>query len=145
MQRRLDGHIHDGARLPRDAGAADATMPVVTRRSISAMAYNQGLADDIRAHLGAMKGLSEKEMFGGIAFLVNGNMAVGVSADDLMVRVGKEAHDEAVARSGARMFDLSARPMRGWIVVSPEGIASDADLASWIDQGVAFAENLPPK
>jgi hypothetical protein len=145
MQRRLDGHIHDGARLPRDAGAADATMPVVTRRSISAMAYNQGLADDIRAHLGAMKGLSEKEMFGGIAFLVNGNMAVGVSADDLMVRVGKEAHDEAVARPGARMFDLSARPMRGWIVVSPEGIASDADLASWIDQGVAFAENLPPK
>ncbi|HEX9855421.1 MAG TPA: TfoX/Sxy family protein [Acidimicrobiia bacterium] len=117
----------------------------MTRRSISAMAYNQGLADDIRAHLGAMKGLSEKEMFGGIAFLVNGNMAVGVSADDLMVRVGKEAHDEAVARPGARMFDLSARPMRGWIVVSPEGIASDADLASWIDQGVAFAENLPPK
>ena len=109
------------------------------------MAYDEGLADDIRAHLATRRGLSEKEMFGGIAFLVDGNMAVGVSGDSLMVRVGKDAHDEAVSRPGARIFDMSSRPMRGWVVVSPEGFADDAVLDAWIDQGVAYAESLPPK
>jgi streptomycin 6-kinase len=62
-----------------------------------------------------------------------------------MVRVGKDAHDEAVARPGARIFDMSARPMRGWVVVDPEGLVDDATLAAWIDQGVAYAVSLPPK
>lgn len=115
------------------------------RRSIGVVAYDAGLADDIRAHLGTRRGLSEKEMFGGIAFLVDGNMAVGVSGDSLMVRVGKDAHDEAVARPGARIFDMGERPMRGWVVVSPDGFADDAALAAWIDQGVAYATSLPPK
>jgi TfoX/Sxy family transcriptional regulator of competence genes len=109
------------------------------------MAYDQHLAIDIRSRIGSQPCLAEKEMFGGIAFMVHGNMAVGVSGDELMVRVGKEAHDEAVARPGARIFDLSARPMRGWILVSREGLATDADLDSWIQQGVAYAESLPPK
>ena len=109
------------------------------------MAYDKALADDIRARIGDHPGLTEKEMFGGIAFMVNGNMAVGVSSDELMVRVGKDAHDEAVALRGARIFDLSARPMRGWLVVAPEGFATDADLDAWIERGVAFAESLPPK
>jgi TfoX/Sxy family transcriptional regulator of competence genes len=109
------------------------------------MAYDPRLADDVRAHLGDHPGLTEKQMFGGIAFMVNGNMAVGVSGNELMVRVGKEAHDEAVARPGARIFDLSARPMRGWVSVAPEGFATDGDLHSWIEQGVAYAEGLPPK
>jgi hypothetical protein len=72
-------------------------------------------------------------------------MAVGVSGDELMVRVGKEAHDEAMSLPGARLFDKSARPMRGWILVGSEGIAGDADLDAWINRGVAFAETLPPK
>ena len=84
-------------------------------------------------------------MFGGIAFMLNGNMAVGVSGEDLMVRVGKEAHDEAMALPGARTFDMSGRPMPGWILVAPEGIASDTDLDAWINRGVAWAESLPPK
>jgi TfoX/Sxy family transcriptional regulator of competence genes len=84
-------------------------------------------------------------MFGGIAFMLNGNMAVGVSGDELMVRVGKDAHDEAMTLPGARLFDMSARPMRGWILVAPEGIASDSDLDAWINRGVAWAETLPPK
>ena len=109
------------------------------------MAYNQGLADDLRARLGGRPGLSQREMFGGIAFMINGNMAVGVSGDDLMVRVGKDAHDEAVTRPGARDFDMSGRPMRGWILVSPEGFATERDLGRWVDQGVTFAEGLPPK
>jgi hypothetical protein len=109
------------------------------------VAYDERLADDIRAHLGTRRGLSEKQMFGGIAFLVDGNMAVGVSGDSLMVRVGKDAHDEALARPGARIFDMSARPMRGWVVVDPGGLVDDATLAAWIDQGVAYAVSLPPK
>lgn len=84
-------------------------------------------------------------MFGGIAFMIHGNMAVGVSGDELMVRVGKDAHDEAVALPGARMFDMSARPMRGWVAVAPEGFTRDEDFDAWIDRGVAFAETLPPK
>ena len=84
-------------------------------------------------------------MFGGLAFMVGGNMAVGVSRDELMVRVGKEAHDEAVSRPGARIFDLSARPMRGWVVVSPLGFLSDAQFDAWVDQGVRYAESMPTK
>ena len=90
------------------------------------MAYDHDLADDIRAHIGDHPALSEREMFGGIAFMIGGNMAVGVSGDELMVRVGKEAHDEAVAKPGARTFDMSARPMKGWISVAPDGLTGDA-------------------
>ena len=115
------------------------------RVASSVMAYSAGLADDIRARIGAHPGLSEREMFGGIAFMIGRNMAVGVAGNELMVRVGKDAHDESVARPGARTFDMSARPMRGWIVVAPEGIADDAALDAWIAQGVAYAESLPPK
>ncbi len=109
------------------------------------MAYNQGLADDVRANLVNRADLSEREMFGGIAFLLNGNMAVGVSGNELMVRVGKDAHDDAVSRPGARVFDMSSRPMKGWILVSAEGLTSEEDLGGWISRGVAFVETLPPK
>jgi TfoX/Sxy family transcriptional regulator of competence genes len=109
------------------------------------VAFNQGLADDIRARIGSHSGLTEKQMFGGIAFMIGGNMAVGVSGDELMVRVGKDAHDEAVSRPGARIFDLSSRPMRGWVVVSPEGFTTETELDGWIRQGVTHAESLPRK
>jgi hypothetical protein len=109
------------------------------------MAYDRALAGEIRMRLGGHPGLSEKEMFGGIGFMIHGNMAVGVSGEDLMVRVGKDAHDEAMARPGTRLFDMTGRPMRGWILVSPAGFPAEDDLASWIDQGVAFAESLPRK
>jgi TfoX/Sxy family transcriptional regulator of competence genes len=109
------------------------------------MAYSKALADEIRARIGSNPGLTERQMFGGIAFMLHGNMAVGVSGEELMVRVGKEAHDEAISLPGARIFDMSARPMRGWILVGSEGIASDADLDAWINRGIAWAETLPPK
>ena len=109
------------------------------------MAYNAGLADDIRVRIGNRTDLTEKEMFGGIAFMVGGNMAVGVSGDDLMVRVGKETYDEALTRPGVREFDMSGRPMRGWVLVSDKGYSTEADLTFWIDRGVSYAENLPPK
>lgn len=109
------------------------------------MAYNTAVADDVRARIGSHPGLTEREMFGGIAFMINGNMAVGVSGEELMVRVGKDAHDEAVALPGARMFDMSARPMRGWVSVAPEGFATYDHFEGWVDRGVTFAETLPPK
>ena len=109
------------------------------------MAYDERIAHDVRSRIGDHPGLTSREMFGGIAFMINGNMAVGVSGDELMVRVGKDAHDEAVARPGARTFDMGARPMRGWVAVAPEGFDTEADLGRWVSIGVAFAESLPPK
>ncbi|MGD2101574.1 MAG: TfoX/Sxy family protein, partial [Acidimicrobiia bacterium] len=89
------------------------------------MAYDERLANEVRSRVGPHPGVTEREMFGGIAFMINGNMAVGVSGDDLMVRVGKDAHDEAVSRPGARPFDMGPRPMRGWIAVGGAGIENE--------------------
>ncbi len=109
------------------------------------MAYDQSLATRIRSRIGTHPALTEREMFGGIAFMIGGNMAVGVHGDDLMVRVGKAGHDAAVARPGARIMDFTARPMVGWITVTAEGIVADADLDAWVDMGVTFAASLPAK
>lgn len=109
------------------------------------MAYDHRIADEIRTVIGVHPGLSEREMFGGIAFMINGNMAVGVSGDELMVRVGKESHEEAIARPGARTFDMGPRPMKGWIAVAPHGFSTEADLKSWVDEGVSYAESLAAK
>ncbi|QWB22587.1 MULTISPECIES: TfoX/Sxy family protein [Streptomyces] len=109
------------------------------------MAYDEGLAERIRERLGADPAISEKRMFGGLAFLYRGNMAVGVTSDDLMVRVGPEATDTALVRPGARFFDLTGRPMRGWVVVEGAAVAEDQALGAWVDEGRAFAASLPPK
>ncbi|MEU1481974.1 TfoX/Sxy family protein [Streptomyces sp. NPDC005760] len=109
------------------------------------MAYDEGLAERVRQHLGADPAVTEKRMFGGIAFLHQGNMAVGVTGNDLMVRVGPDATDTALARPGARLFDMTGRPMRGWVVVAGSAVAEDEALGEWIDEGRAFAASLPPK
>ena len=109
------------------------------------MTYDEGLAERIRQHLGDDPGVAEKRMFGGIAFLLHGNMAVGVTGDDLMVRVGPDATDAALARPGARLFDMTGRPMRGWVVVDPSAVTEDEALGEWIDEGYAFAAGLPAK
>jgi hypothetical protein len=109
------------------------------------VAYSEELAQRIRDEIGDHPAVVEKQMFGGIAFMVQGNMSVGVAGDELMVRVGKESDEAALAESHVRPFDLSGRPMAGWVLVGPEGIAADADLSGWIDTGVTYAESLPPK
>jgi TfoX/Sxy family transcriptional regulator of competence genes len=109
------------------------------------MAYDHALAEQIRASLAERSDVAEREMFGGIAFLVHGNVAVGVSGDDLMVRVGPQGHDAAMALPGAAPFRMAPRPMRGWLTVTPEGFRTDAELATWVDRGVTFASSLPPK
>ncbi|MET9966533.1 TfoX/Sxy family protein [Streptomyces sp. NPDC006356] len=109
------------------------------------MAYDEGLAERIRDRLGADPEISERRMFGGLAFLCRGNMAVGVTGGDLMVRVGPDATDAALARPGARIFDMTGRPMRGWVVVDGTAVAEDESLAAWVDEGRTFAAGLPPK
>jgi TfoX/Sxy family transcriptional regulator of competence genes len=109
------------------------------------MAYDELLAQRVRAALPALPGLTEKKMFGGLAFLIDGNMACGVSNDSLMVRIDPAATDAALAQPHVRIFDMTGRPMKGWIVVERAGIQADADLTNWISQGVAFAQSLPPK
>jgi hypothetical protein len=109
------------------------------------VAVDEGLAARVRERVSRQPGWSEMRMFGGLAFLVDGNMAVGVLGSDLMVRVGPEGDADALSRPGARPFDMTGRPMAGWVLVSSEGYGREPDLAAWVDQGVAFATSLPPK
>lgn len=109
------------------------------------MAYDERLAERIRGVLAGRPGVTERKMFGGIAFMVGGNMACGVIRDDLMVRVGPEAHEGALAQPHARDMDFAGRPMRGMVYVAPAGVASDADLDRWVGVGADFAASLPPK
>jgi hypothetical protein len=106
------------------------------------MAYDEGLATRVREVLGEQPGLAEKQMFGGLAFLVHGNMACGVRGDDLIVRVAAET---AMGEPGVRPFDLTGRPMTGWLLVDANGHAQDEDLHRWVDRGLAHATSLPPK
>jgi TfoX/Sxy family transcriptional regulator of competence genes len=109
------------------------------------MAYDEALAERIRQRLGSDPDVTEKRMFGGIAFLHRGNMAVGVSGDDLMVRVGPDGSDAALTRPGTRRFDMTSRPMRGWILVAGTALTEDDVLNEWIGEGHAFAASLPPR
>jgi TfoX/Sxy family transcriptional regulator of competence genes len=109
------------------------------------MSYNEDLAKRIRAHLGTLRGLEEKSMFGGIGFLVNGNMACGVHRDRLIVRLDTTAFEAALKQPHAKIFDMTGRPMKGWITISPPGYSRGKALAKWIDQSIEFARSLPPK
>jgi len=109
------------------------------------MVYDEGLAERIREMLGNHPGLSEKKMFGGLCLLINGNMVCGVTNEDLMVRVGPEGYQEALAEIYSRPMDFTGKPLRGFVYVDPEGLEEDRDLKEWVDRGVAFAESLPPK
>jgi len=109
------------------------------------MAYNEKLAARIRTLLGDGPELFERKMFGGLAFMINGNMACGVTGDDLMLRVGAANHDKALSQPHARPMDFTGRPMKGMVFVGPDGTRDDDSLAAWVDRAVAFASSLPPK
>jgi TfoX/Sxy family transcriptional regulator of competence genes len=109
------------------------------------MAYDEALAGRVRERLSDNPEISERRMFGGIAFMLSGNMAVGVSKDDLMVRIDPDEQAEALAQPGVRVFDMSGRPMKGWILVAPEATEEDSGLQRWIEAGLDFAGSLPPK
>ena len=111
------------------------------------MAYDEVLAERIRTALRGRNDVVEKKMFGGITFMVAGRMSCGVVHDDLMVRVGPDGHEEAIAQPHARPMDFTGKPMRGMVYVAPAGIATDVDLRKWVDRGVsvATAEGLPTR
>ena len=109
------------------------------------MAYDETLAARIRAVLRDDDRVTERKMFGGIAFMLGGNMACGVIKEDLMVRVGPDAHDEALAEPHVRPMDFAGKPMRGMVYVDAQGPASEADLERWVRAGASFAATLPAK
>jgi len=109
------------------------------------MAFDERLADRVRKELTRQAGLSEKKMFGGLAFLINGNMSIGVHRDDLVVRVPPAHTRVALQEPGARPFDITGRPMKGWLLVGPSGLEDPAALAKWVRGGVEYASSLPKK
>lgn len=107
------------------------------------MAYDEALAERIRTLIGKDKALDEMKMFGGLAFLINGNMSVAASGEGgLLVRVDPEKSDELVRTTNAELMEMRGRTMAGWLRVTP---ADDAELRAWVDRGVGYARSLPPK
>ncbi len=109
------------------------------------MAYDEALAERVRMALEDEAGVTERKMFGGLAFMLHGNMCCGIIGDELMVRVGPDAWESSLALPHAREMDFTGRSMRGLVYVGIDGIASDADLDGWIACGIAFAGSLPRK
>jgi TfoX/Sxy family transcriptional regulator of competence genes len=109
------------------------------------VAYDEGLAARLLDILGGEPGLAEKKMFGGLAILLGGNMAVGVYGDDLLIRTDPGEQAVLLAEPGTRVFDMAKRPMKGWIVVDAGQCAEDDDLRRWVSRGVTYARSLPPK
>jgi TfoX/Sxy family transcriptional regulator of competence genes len=109
------------------------------------MAYDEQLADRVREALSPRADLTERKMFGGIAFMVGGNMAVGVINDDLMVRLDPADAERALKEPHTRPMDFTGRPMKGMVFVDSTGTESDENLAGWVEAGADFAASLPPK
>jgi TfoX/Sxy family transcriptional regulator of competence genes len=110
------------------------------------MAYDEELADRIRELLVDEPDVTEKKMFGGLAFLVGGNMAVGASGQGgILVRVDPEESDELVAGTSASPMEMRGRQMQGWLRVASEDVGTKRELAKWVERGRAYARSLPPK
>ncbi len=109
------------------------------------MAYDEKLAERMRKHLEGQGGVVEKHMFGGVAFLLNGNMCCGVHKQALIVRLAPGDTDAALNKPHTRVFDLTGRPMKGWVLVEAKGVKTAAGLKKWMEQGVAYAGSLPAK
>lgn len=109
------------------------------------MAFDEFLGGRVRTALSSRDDVAEKRVFGGLTFMVGGNMCVGIVGDDLMVRVGPDADAEALAQPHVRPMDFTGRPMKGYVYLSPDGIETDEMLAAWVDRAVAHATQLPSK
>jgi TfoX/Sxy family transcriptional regulator of competence genes len=108
------------------------------------MPYNLKLAERIRSQLRGLQ-TTEKKMFGGVGFLLNGNLCCGVNKDDLILRVDPEKHDMLLKKPHVKPFDMTGRPMKGWLVVEADGVKTDKQLSRWVKEGLKFAAALPPK
>lgn len=109
------------------------------------MAFDESLAARIRDALARRRGIDERKMFGGICFLLHGNLLVGVWRDSLVARLGPDEGEAALLEPHVRAFDITGRPMRNWVLVEPEGIEDDDQLKEWIDRAEAFVGTLPGK
>jgi len=109
------------------------------------MAYNEILAQRVRDNLHPGSAVVEKKMFGGITFMVNGNMAVCVSGDDLVVRAGLTRFEAALAMRGADLFQPTGKPMTGWVKVTPDGLQTEESLKKWINMALELVQTLPAK
>ena len=109
------------------------------------MAYDQGLAQRLRDILGEQRGVTEKKMFGGLCFLLDGKMCCGIVKDELMVRVGAQQHQDALKKPAARPMDFTGRPMKGFVFVGQDGFDSDQQLGGWVELGVSAARALKEK
>jgi len=108
------------------------------------VAYDLKLAERIRSQLDGIP-FVERKMFGGVGFLLSGNMACGVNKNDLIVRVNPEKHSALLKKPHAKPFDMTGRPMKGWLVVEADGCKTDKQLSTWVKEGVEFALTLPAK
>ena len=109
------------------------------------MAFDETLAQRVRDALSDQPGITERRMFGGLAFMLHGNMCCCVNQSSLMTRVGPDAYTAALAQPHAGLMDLTGRPMPGWVLVAPDGLATDAGLSEWIGRATAFTATLPAK
>ena len=108
------------------------------------MPYNQTLAERIRSQLQGIP-FVEKKMFGGVGFLLNGNLACGVNKEDLIVRVDTEWHSTLLKKPHTKPFELTGRPMKGWLFGETGGCKTEKQLSTWVKEGIEFASSLPPK
>ena len=109
------------------------------------MPYNEQLAERVRGQLKQHRGFSERKMFGGVCFMLNGNMCCGVAKDDLMLRIGAEAAEKSLKKPHTREMDFTGRPLKSMVYVEPEGIARDEQLWEWLRKALDFGETLPAK
>jgi hypothetical protein len=109
------------------------------------MPYDEQLAARIRTQLARRRGLVEKRIFGGLAFLINGNMACGISGRELIVRLDPDDTARALQQRHTHIFSPTGRPMQGWILVRPAGLTTAAALKKWVQLGLTYARSLPPK
>jgi TfoX/Sxy family transcriptional regulator of competence genes len=109
------------------------------------MAYDEHLAGRIRDAVAGESGIEEKKMFGGVGFLLGGNMLVGVWKDSLIARVGPEAYPAALKKRGVSEFDITGRAMAGWVLIDPSALKTERQLGKWIDLARSFVKTLPKK
>lgn len=109
------------------------------------MAFDEKLAERIRQRLARRKSIDEKKMFGGIGFMLNGNILVGVWKDSLIVRLGPDEYAESLKEAYVKEFEITGKPMKGWVLVEPQGVDTDEQLSDWIGRALKFVGKLPSK
>ncbi len=102
------------------------------------MAYSENLADRLRVHLATQEDVEEKKMMGGLTFMVNSKMCIGIVKNDLMARINPDIHDQAIEKNGCREMDFTGKPMKGYVFVSPEAVESEKELSYWVNLALEY-------